>query len=140
MRASLFVVLTLLAGCRSPAPLEPTPPQRTDMTPVTRVIPAHELVPGSTARTALIFKERIAGLAASVEIREYYVGEGQELAVTTPSEAVFEVRSGILQLTTQNENGERRKGQMWLVPPGERVAVRPTTEIAVLRAMYVVKD
>lgn len=110
------------------------------MTRVERTIPAHEPVPGSTARTALVFKERIAGVPASVEIREYYVGQGQELAVTAPSEALFEVRSGILELTTQNERGERRKGQMWTALPGERVAVRPTTEMAILRATYIVKD
>src|SRR5262249_8357589 len=117
MRASLVVAFCLLSGCRAPAPLEPTPPERTDMTPVVRAIPPHEPVPGSTARTAVIFKERIAGLPASVEIREYYVGEGQELALTTPSEALFEVRSGILELTTQNDKGERRKGQMWTALP-----------------------
>ena len=110
------------------------------MTRVERVIPAHEPVPGSTARTALIFKERIAGLAASVEIREYYVSEGEELAVTPPSEALFEVRSGILEMTTQNDKGERRKGEMWTALPGERVAVRTTSEMAILRATYVVKD
>jgi hypothetical protein len=140
MRASLVAALALLAGCRSPAPLEPTPPERTDMTPVARAIPPHEPVPGSTARTALIFKERIVGLAASVEIREYYVSGGEELAVTSPSEALFEVRSGIMEMTTQNEQGERRKGAMWTALPGERVAVRTTSEMAILRATYVIKD
>src|SRR5260221_1044865 len=115
----------LVVGC-PPAVhnLEPTPPDRTDMTPVTRKIPPHEPVPGSTARTALVFRERIAGLAASVEIREYYISAGQEVALASPSEALFDVRSGILDLTTPNDKGERRKGQIWTALPGERVAVR----------------
>ena len=142
IRITLAIVLVVgFAGCKAaPRELEPTPSERTDMKPIARTIPPHEPVPGSTARTALLFTHTIPGLKAHVEVREYYVNQGSELIIQAPSEALFEVRSGRFEVFAQNETGERGTGHMWSALPGERVAVRTTSEMAILRATYIFKD
>jgi hypothetical protein len=138
---AVALALALFTGCRSTATsLEPTPPERADMVSAPRAIPAQEPVPGTKAQTALVFREKIAGLRAHVEIREYYVPQGQELAVAATSEGLFEVRSGLFDVATANDKGPRGKGQMWMAVPGERIVVRTKGEMAILRATYVVKD
>lgn len=130
-----------LAGCKSSTvELEPTPPERTDIVQIVRTIPPHESLPGSTARTALLFTQAIPGLGAHIEVREYYVSQGSELALTPTSEAVFEVRSGLFEISAPGVKGEHTGGTTWTAAPGERVLARTTGEIAILRAIYVVKD
>lgn len=137
--ALVMATVASLAACKSSMrELEPTPPERTDMTPVVRTIPPHEPLPGSTATTALIFSQDLPGLSARLEVREYYLGEGHDLTITAPSEALFEVRSGRFDVTAPNEKGARSSGQMWTIQPGERVVVRTTSEMAILRATYIV--
>jgi hypothetical protein len=146
MRVQAIIVIALAAaviGCRttpSAAQLEPTPPERTDMTSVARTIPRHEALAGTEARTALLFSHPIPGLAAHVEVREYYVSQGKELALTPPNEALFEVRSGRFDVRAPGVEGEHGTGTSWIAGPGDRVVVRTTGEMAILRATYVVKD
>jgi len=142
-RVALSVAMIgLLAGCRasSMGQLEPTPPERTDMPKVARSIPPHDALPGTNARTALLFTTPIPGLGAHVEVREYYVSEGNEVAITPPSEALFEIRSGKFDVAAREIKGEHSTGTTWTAAPGERVVVKTTSELAVLRATYVVRD
>ena len=139
--AFAIAIVATLATCKSVVrELEPTPPPRSDMTQISRSIPSHEPVPGSEARTALLFTHALPGLAAHVEIREYYVSQGRELAIALTNEALFEVRSGRFDVEAPNDKGERSSGAMWSAVPGDRVVVRTISEMAILRATYVVKD
>jgi hypothetical protein len=144
MRFRLLLVSALLvlgAACRQATrELEPTPPERTDIPKITRQIPAHEAVPGSNARTALLFAREIPGMNARVEVREYYVSEGTELAVPTLAEAMFEIRSGTFDVQTRELKGDRVKGTTWMVVPNERVVVRTTSQLAVLRAVSIIRQ
>lgn len=135
-------LLVLVAGCSTSAlhELEPTPPERTDMPKVSRTIPPHEALPGTNARTALLFTTPLPGLGAHLEVREYYVAENNEVTITPPSEALFEIRSGKFDVAAPELKGEHGTGTTWTAAPGERVAVRTTSELAVLRATYIVKE
>jgi|GEM_PF-5509360 len=144
--ALTLILAAMLAGCYSSRPstepdaLEPTPPERTDLRQIPRTIPARQEVPGANARTALLFTQAIPGLGAHVEVREYYISEGNELALTPPSEALFEVRSGTFAVDAPGVKGERSAGTLWTATPQERVVVRTTSELAILRATYVVRE
>jgi hypothetical protein len=139
--AGTLVLAAVLAGCYSTArELEPTPPERTDLKQVARTIPPREPVPGANARTAVLFTQAIPGLGARVEVREYYVSEGNELALTPPSEAFFEVRSGKFEIDAPGVKGEHGAGTSWTATPQERVVVRTTSELAILRATYVIRE
>ncbi len=139
---SVLIILTAatLASCPGVRELEPTPPERTDIAQIGRKVPPHEPLPGSQARTALLLTQAIPGLSAHVEVREYYVSQGRALTIVSPSEAVFEVRSGRFEISAPGVKGEHLAGISWSAVPGERVVVRTTSEMAILRAMYVVKD
>src|SRR5207248_9774179 len=114
-----------LAACQTAnRELDPTPPERTDMPKVSRPIPPHEPLPGTNARTALLFTQPIPGLGARVEIREFYISEGNDVTITPPSEALFEIRSGKLNVTAPEIKGEHSTGTTWTAAPGERVGVR----------------
>jgi hypothetical protein len=134
-------MIATLAGCKSATrELEPTPPERTDIPKIVREIPPHEPLPGGKGRTALLFTQEIPGLGARVEIREYYISEGNEVVLTPPSEALFEIRSGQFDVAAPELKGEHATGTTWTAAPGERVTVRTTSELAVLRATYVVRE
>src|SRR5262245_39358688 len=136
-------IAVLAGGCRrspSPQELEPTPPERTDLPKITRQIPAHEPVPGTNARTALLFTHSIPGIGARVEVREYYVSEGNAVTLTPASEAIFEIRSGRLAVDARDTKGERATGTTWTAAPKDRVVVRALSELAVLRATYIIKE
>jgi hypothetical protein len=139
--AFTIVIAATLAGCNTATrELEPTPPERTDIKQIARPIAAREAVPGSNARTALLFTQSIPGLAARVEVREYYIREGNELSIVPPSEALFEVRSGKFEVTAPRLKGEHTTGTTWTATPDERVIVRTTSEMAILRATYVIRE
>ena len=139
--ALTIVIAATLAGCKTATrELEPTPPERTDMKQISRTIPPRETVPGSNARTALLFTQAIPGLGARVEVREYYISEGNELSLAPPSEALFEVRSGKFEITAPGIKGEHTTGTTWTAAPDERVIVRTTSEMAILRATYVIRE
>jgi hypothetical protein len=139
--ASIALVVVLLVGCRaSLSELEPTPPPRADMIKITRTIPAHEVLPGTGARTALLFAHPIPGSGLHVEVRDYYVSEGNEITVAPTSEAVCEIRGGKFYVTAPEVRGERVTGTMWTATPGDRVVVKTTSETAVLRCTYVVRQ
>ncbi len=144
LRHRLLLVAALVAvgpACRqAPRDLEPTPPERTDIPKMTRQVPPHEPVPGSNARTALLFTHEIPGMNARVEVREYYIGEGTELAVPAPREAMFEIRSGRFDVQTRELKGDQVKGTTWMVAPNERVVVKTTSELAVLRAVSIIRQ
>jgi hypothetical protein len=136
-----IVVAATLGGCRSTTrQLEPTPPERTDMPRISRPIPPREPVPGSNARTALLFTQAIPGLGAHMEVREYYISQGNELSITSPNEGVFEVRSGKFNIDAPGVKGEHSAGTTWTAAPDERVVVRTTSELAILRATYIVRE
>jgi hypothetical protein len=144
-RITLVAAIAVLVGaCRrsqpSPQELEPTPPERTDLPKITRQIPAHEPLPGTNARTALLLTQKIPGLGARVEIREYYISEGNEVPITPTSEALFEIRSGRLVVDAREMKGERTTGTTWTAAPKDRIVVRALSELAVLRATYIVKE
>src|SRR5947199_9533590 len=81
-----IAIFAALAGCqRLRREVEPTPPERTDIRKITRQIPPHEAIPGTSARTALLFTTTIPDLRATVEVREYYVSDGNELEMNLPS-------------------------------------------------------
>jgi hypothetical protein len=137
----VWALVVLAAACRQATrELEPTPAERTDIPKIARQIPAHEPVPGSNARTALLFARPIPGMNARVEVREYYVSEGTELVVPAPAEAMFEIRSGTFDVQTKDLRGERLKGTTWSVQPNERVVVRTTSQMAVLRALSIIRQ
>jgi len=79
-------------------------------------------------------------VGARVEVRELYVGEGTELAVPTPSEALFEIRSGTFDVQTRELKGAQLKGTTWTVAAHERVVVRTTSQMAVLRAVSIIRQ
>ncbi len=110
------------------------------MPTIARRIPPHEPVPGSNARTALLFTHEIPGMNARVEVREYYVSEGTELAVPAPSETMFEIRSGQFDVQTSALKGDQVKGTTWTAAPNERVVVRTTSQLAVLRAVSIIRQ
>ena len=137
--APAFAVAALFAACSPPA-REPTPPERTDIPKIVRQIPPYEPMPGGNARTALLFMRDIPGLRARVEIREYYVSERNEITVSPPSEAFFEIRGGRLAVEAPNMKGEQSTGTTWTTAPNDRVTVRAASEVAILRATYVVRQ
>jgi hypothetical protein len=141
-RFAIFVALVaVLAACRPfTRELEPTPPERTDIPQIPRQIPPHESMPGTNAHTALLFTHEIPGMRARIEVREYYVSEGTEVAIASPSEALFEIRSGKLNVEARDVKGEHLTGTTWTAAPNERVVVRTTSELAVLRATFVVRE
>src|SRR5262245_15973777 len=100
-RALLAAAIALAAcGCRQTAQqLEPTPPERTDIPKIARQIPAHEPVAGTNARTALLFGRAIPDIGARIEVREYYVSEGNELTLPAAAETYFEIRGGQFEVT-----------------------------------------
>jgi hypothetical protein len=139
--ALAVAIIAVLAACASSSrELEPTPPERKDIPQITRPIPPHEPMPGTNARTALLFTHEISGVGARVEVREYYVSEGNELAISPPSEALFEIRSGRFDVDAREMKGQHSTGTMWTAAPSDRVVVRTTSEIAVLRATYVARQ
>jgi len=138
--AILVIALAAPASCTAARNLEPTPPERGDLVQIVRRRPPHEPVPDSTARTALLYEQSLPGLNAHVEVREYYVSQGRDLTIHPKSDAVFEVRSGRFEVTAPGIKGEHLNGTTWAAGPGESVVVRTTGEMAILRAMYVVKD
>ena len=137
--AFLFVLTLLFASC-GPSTREPTPPERTDIPKIVRQIPPHEPVPGSNARTALLFMHDIPGLNARVEVREYYVSERNEVTISSPSEALFEVRSGRFSIDAPEVKAEQSTGMTWTAPPNGRVVARAISEVAILRATYVIRQ
>jgi hypothetical protein len=141
----VVAVVVALAACRqrsTPATQEsePTPPERTDIPKIDRQIPPREAVAGSNARSALLFSRAIPGMTARVEVREYYVGEGNELVVPASSETLLEIRGGQFDVQGTSLKGERLKGTIWSVQPNERVVVRTTSQMAVLRAVSIIRQ
>jgi len=110
------------------------------MIKITRTMPAHEVLPGTKARTALLFSTPIPGSGLRVEVREYYVSEGNEITVAPPGEALCEIRGGKFDVTAPAVKGERVAGTMWTAAPGDRVVVKTTSEMAILRCTYVVSQ
>ena len=140
-RLLALTVIATLVGCQaSMRELEPTPPARTDMTRIERTIPPHEPLLGTKARTALLFAPSIPGLGLRVEVREYYVSQGDEAAISPASETLCEIRGGRFDVAAPEVKGERATGTMWTVAPGDRVAVRTTSEMAVLRCTSVARE
>jgi hypothetical protein len=139
--AVALIIAVAVAGCKSTTrEPEPTPPERTDIRQITRPIPPREPLPGTDARTALLFTKPIPALNALVEVREYFLNEGKELTLTLPSEALFEIRSGKFDVAAPKVKGVHSTGTMWTARPGEHVTVKTTSQLAILRATYVVKE
>jgi hypothetical protein len=140
-RSLALTVIGILVGCQtSMRELEPTPPARTDMTRIERTIPPHEPFPGTRARTALLFAQSIPGLGLRLEVREYYVSQGDEAAISPASDMLCEIRGGRFDVAAPEVKGERVTGTMWTAAPGDRVAVKTTSEMAVLRCTSVVRE
>jgi len=144
-RLLVVAVVVALASCRQTAPStgqesEPTPPERTDIPKIARQIPPREAIAGSTARTALLYSNAIPGLNARVEVREYYVSEGTAFPVPAPSETLLEIRGGVFDVQGSALKGEQQKGTIWAVQPNERVVVRTTSQMAVLRAVSIIRQ
>ncbi len=137
--APALAVAALFMACGQ-STREPTPPERTDVHKIVRQIPPHEPVPGTNARTALLFRHDIPGLPARVETREYYLSERTELTISPASETLFEIRSGRFAVDAPNMNGEQSTGATWTMVPNDHGTVRATSEVAILRAISVIRQ
>ncbi|HYT68947.1 MAG TPA: hypothetical protein VEL51_21160 [Vicinamibacterales bacterium] len=143
----LLVAATVvgLAACRRAGPSttqqrEPTPPERADIPKIARQIPPREAIAGSNARMALLYSHAIPGMNARVEVREYYVSEGAAFPVPVASETLLEVLGGVFDVQAVALKGEQLKGTIWAVQPNERVVVRTTSQMAVLRAVSIIRQ
>lgn len=138
--APVAILALFTVGCASFR--EPTPPESVRPARALRSEPRFTPVPGAekAMRQTILHVEKLPAVGARLEIRTVVVLPGNNLALPTDHEAVFEVRSGDIETVTDGERRTRRPGDMWLVARGSRVGVRVLGQMAVVRVIYVVRD
>jgi hypothetical protein len=125
-------------GC---APLEPTPPPVPRLPQIVR--PASPLTPvkGAEAslREALLFTEKLPAIGTELQIRTIVANPDTVSTLTADHETVWELRSGEVETVVDGTKQVRRLGELWVVSARARTEIRVLSQLAVLRAIHVVK-
>ena len=133
-------VLSFLCAACKQKELEPTPPEVVRPAAVVRPALQFQSVAGAAeaVKEATLTKQPLPQLHSRLEIRTMVVQAGQPVTLPMEYEGLLEVRAGSLASGTENNHQQRHRGEIWQVAKGERVMLRASGELAVVRAVYLV--
>lgn len=127
------------AGCAS---REPTPRPVDRLPQILRPAPVFSPLngPDSGLREAPLLVETLAAIGARLEVRTLVVNPDTVAVLPTAHETVLELRSGEVETITDGIRQTHRLGELWMVGPGSRVEIKVAGQLAVLRAIYIIKN
>jgi hypothetical protein len=136
--AWVYAILLGGAGCTR-TQVEPTPAE-VERPAVTRhPPPVFQPVAGSAAvRQAMLMSHPLPELKSHLDIRTILVRAGDPVSLTQEHDGVFELRTGDVALIEDGKPRPIGRGEMWQVNRGDKVTLKASGEVAVLRAIYLI--
>ena len=93
------------------------------------------LAKGVAASPAVTLQFKSAPLR--LEIRNLVMGKGETEPVPVPTRILFELRQGAVTTSLNQQKQERHQGDFWVVEKNASFTIENSSEVAVLRAIYI---
>jgi len=72
-----------------------------------------------------------------LDLRNLIMGRGQTESIPVPTSILMELRQGGVTTTINQQQQERRQGDLWVVEQGSALTMQNPGEVAVIRAIYI---